>query len=1016
MCRFRFAIVIALLLPFPSPGTAAEGDAASNWAVIAARPADQGIADLLAANLSQIDGMRLVERSAIATWLDELKLNANGLIDPENATRFGQLATADAIVVVESVEPAGTQRVRLIETRTGVRLADELAPPGDPDEQCAEIARRLSPMRGKLQLRDEARRYVGVVGLRSEEPGSALDATARTLSVLLEHDLRKLPDVVVLEREQLSRLTAEADLTGVELKLRASAVLIEGGLRRNGENGDWLFSFRLLPLAGGQAKESNTNTKPEVPTARDAVLAAMAAALRATQTDMPATSPAELKAEALLLATRAQWLVSHDSYLEAAPLAEAALALDPDRKWYYKTMAIYNRLSSDSRRSRLDRLHAALRGNQIDQQYLNLALRTSPGAEDYPTGYMLLCCFKPVDMSAAERQILDETRRLQNDKFDLLLTERRKHHLSATGLIVVRLKKSFYFTDSAEQFVTEVRAMVEELDRETNAGNFPRTLSDGWFSTFFGHMQRILRAATEVHEQPTNLSAPLDFPGNWGPERIAPLLQWLAGHDDPGTRMLGLYGLASQADRPGAEAARGVLDLWLNELTPHNTVAIESVAMTVEQAARRLHKAGEFVPWFEQVLARAEATQDASNLVRRSSPLRQCLFNVDSSKTVAWTERVIALLDAEAYDPSLTPRAKELKTSLSMGIDNRLKRGRYARPTATGWDKYDVRELKLDGRTGDMEKLEHAIIDRTPGANQPIVMVWRGSPRLSNAGTTSGDVIVARISARGGKLSEVGRFRTDKFGTTSLAVSAKGDVALGSRSSGVAVVSPRGIKRFTSEHGLPDASVEGTAWLNGKLYLAFPGAIGRLDVESGKFTLLASSKAVQQNSPLDGGSMYEIPSLIADPDRDCVWLSIEERIYEHSRGGIWQITAEGKIHHAYAGQSGPLSWTDDGFFFMPHTPGNSPLPWSIFNVETGETQTLRDLEWFYPDRIHHPPGWAYIAGDIIHNIGYVSTPGDHRYQHATARWNQPLGRLGVGLICASFDTPRLWYIEPHETR
>ena len=56
--------------------------------------------------------------------------------------------------------------------------------------------------------------------IQSEEPGSALTSLGRALSVFLEHDLARLPGVVVLEREHLRLLRQEQQLTGVELELR----------------------------------------------------------------------------------------------------------------------------------------------------------------------------------------------------------------------------------------------------------------------------------------------------------------------------------------------------------------------------------------------------------------------------------------------------------------------------------------------------------------------------------------------------------------------------------------------------------------------------------------------------------------------------------------------------------------------------------------------------------------------------------------------------------------------------
>ena len=85
--------------------------------------------------LSRFPDVQLVEREAIRQVLDELKLNASGLVDPAKAIQFGKLAAAEAFILVEK-EPIRIEgepkprppltRARLIETRTGIRLLDWL--------------------------------------------------------------------------------------------------------------------------------------------------------------------------------------------------------------------------------------------------------------------------------------------------------------------------------------------------------------------------------------------------------------------------------------------------------------------------------------------------------------------------------------------------------------------------------------------------------------------------------------------------------------------------------------------------------------------------------------------------------------------------------------------------------------------------------------------------------------------------------------------------------------------------
>jgi curli biogenesis system outer membrane secretion channel CsgG len=92
---------------------AAESPPAKRWAVVAAEDLrEAGLSDLLTAQLSQVPGVELVEREAIRRVLDELKLNSSGLVEPDKAVRFGQLATADALLFVEPIPKLSPPTIR----------------------------------------------------------------------------------------------------------------------------------------------------------------------------------------------------------------------------------------------------------------------------------------------------------------------------------------------------------------------------------------------------------------------------------------------------------------------------------------------------------------------------------------------------------------------------------------------------------------------------------------------------------------------------------------------------------------------------------------------------------------------------------------------------------------------------------------------------------------------------------------------------------------------------------------
>ena len=91
--------VLGSLCPLVSEPACGDDTAKPNtpkrWAIVAADVSAGGLADLLTAELSDWNNVELVERGQIRRVLDELKLNASGLIASERAVEFGKLTAAE---------------------------------------------------------------------------------------------------------------------------------------------------------------------------------------------------------------------------------------------------------------------------------------------------------------------------------------------------------------------------------------------------------------------------------------------------------------------------------------------------------------------------------------------------------------------------------------------------------------------------------------------------------------------------------------------------------------------------------------------------------------------------------------------------------------------------------------------------------------------------------------------------------------------------------------------------------
>jgi len=144
-------------------------------------------------------------------------------------------------------------RLRLVEVGTAIMLLEVLLPPANVDRQLKAIVAELEQAGAKMAVPEDQRYYLGIMAIKSEEPGESLTGTCRALTALVEARLHQRPQFIVLEHEQLRRLTDESNLTGAELRLRASAWLLEvGGRHRDG--GGLVVSCRLLAPSKGASQ------------------------------------------------------------------------------------------------------------------------------------------------------------------------------------------------------------------------------------------------------------------------------------------------------------------------------------------------------------------------------------------------------------------------------------------------------------------------------------------------------------------------------------------------------------------------------------------------------------------------------------------------------------------------------------------------------------------------------------------------------------------------------------------
>ena len=114
-------------------------------------------------------------------------------------------------------------------------------------------AQRLQAALGRRASDPAKRRYLGVYDVRSEEIGRHLDPVAESLRAVIEYELSQNPDVLVLDREDLRRMTDEKYLADLPVALKISTTLLTCGVRRTDANGGLAATFALTPLGNSKA-------------------------------------------------------------------------------------------------------------------------------------------------------------------------------------------------------------------------------------------------------------------------------------------------------------------------------------------------------------------------------------------------------------------------------------------------------------------------------------------------------------------------------------------------------------------------------------------------------------------------------------------------------------------------------------------------------------------------------------------------------------------------------------------
>ena len=969
-------------------GSAAAEPGPPSVAIVPTAAARAALADLLTADLAKDAAFRLVERQAVNRVVAELERAS--ATDVAADVKLGQLLAAEAILLLDAAaaQTPPRVRVRLVETRTGIRLADGEWAAGDLLANRAALLVDVRQGLAKLRVPPSGRRLVGVVGLRSEEEAGATVATARALSVFAERDLQRIPDVVVLEREQLRRLTTERDLTGTELDLRASTVLLEGSLRREGDG--FVIALALLPLKDGKRQERTVTPRAETAAARDAIAAALADML-AAKIEAGAAGPT---AEAKLLLERARKLVGLGDYPQASRLAEAAYVLHPCRETFDMANAL-SLVALPDDASPVDLAQAGLRQAELIGDFYDRTTESLAWETLFPVDLLHgIWSPTPAPVSNEEREIRDRIRAVEQATADRVLAFRRAADRATTGFVLLRRLTAIdrLVPGAPRPTATDFMRFVSSVQRELATEAMADRLPDGPAAMVSQQGVAISREAFANLYHTALAIALNDHPSRPPLDDIAPLIDGLVGGDDPALRIVGLSCLLAAPGDRGTAAAERILDVYFRSADPPWTIyevtAFTTVARIAEFAAQRLAITGRAPGYAERLVAGAERRSDAAPLMRSPTTFAQLVL-ADPTGAATLHRRVEALLAAGRQSRDVRSLANRYRKLVGQAFDAQAGKGEFApskKPPVGPWADYVVEPLEFTNAPAALPRLVAAAVDRQATEQEPteqgraVVLLWGAA--AADRGGPGGKVVwrhlLTRCGPAGGTLAEVAAFDLPTTAVTSVACGA-GRTFIGTTGHGLFVIDGRGVKAIGEEEGLPATGVGPMAWLDGRLFMAVTRGMATHDPATGGCQVLASAAAVAPRHQLDGGAPYQVTGMFADPVRHRLWMTVAG---DRSRGGLWcHSPREGTWRRMLAGDIRGPHWNGGRKAVVTWSQYSQSVPYEVDLDDGGCTPLLG----FMPqDRSHADPTGA---GQALFDGLLFTGPG--RVLDADGAWYEP---------------------------
>ena len=838
--------------------------------------------------------------------LSELNLSVSGLADRSQAIQLGTLMTADAIVVIDREARSPWTRIRLIESRTGIRLWEDVKETSQDPSVVQRIAADLQSVGKKLRAPATSRRTVSVMGIVAESRDAELESASRSLQAFLERDLLACDDTVVLEREQLHHLVAERELTGVELELRSTAVLIEGSVRRGNGGQGLVVGIKLTRSDGSSVRSFEIQSdEPSLQPLRETALSEVLAAL-----DAAPSGPRG--GESIQFALRADWLKRYLRHAGALNAAYAALALSPTHDNLCRVRDLHAYSASRKYQQREWQpgymalaLEDAILAHQLDLRRLELGIREGSELIEKKSKIFLADPFSPhvpiglseADDVQARRATFDKIRLA---KYQLLLEACADDSEDLLHILIPRLHLSAYFATGHEDYVATVLSLQADIDRalqrlpatsetrllleEQNAGAL-------WFAMWL-QTWHAMDIQVGGYLSADTVDGRYLLRREWKPEVIRPICEALRDHPAARLQLVVADHEVAFGGEAGLAAARRVFAQLRDEHTE-----VSSLVVTINRkCAHALQEAGELAALVEPLIAFMEQSKNLSPLWDWPGGISTILLEAEPQDCRLWSERILRLLPS-----AITAKSTERERYSARWLHDRLLENlpdaipgslELSAPPEGLWQNFKVSVFHAE-----LPGLDQCILPDGPTSVPQLRLREIGSSKQQDERPT----LTIPLDEQWRKKLQVDASPTELY-------------AIPLHSNQIIAISNGQTRRLAAmpSQGPLQGSRPSLRWFRGKLYVARSGNFGSIDVATGDFTSLASSLATVPRHELDGGALFMVGGIFADELHECLWLSI----YSGDRGGIWKYTpAKNSFEWLVQGAGSLCNWDEGRLVF-----------------------------------------------------------------------------------------------------